>query len=71
MLKFLVMSETQSTGKYWIFFFLSVIFLIFMLVYDREYFWMALPFVCYFFLQSRKNYLKVPFAFLLIYFNTS
>jgi len=40
------MSETRSAGKYWIFFFLSVIFLIFMLVFDREYFWVALPFVC-------------------------
>jgi hypothetical protein len=39
------MSETKSTGIYWIFFFLSVIFLIFMLVFDREYFWVALPFV--------------------------
>jgi hypothetical protein len=39
------MSETQSTGKNGIFFFLSAIFLVFMLVYVREYFWIALPFV--------------------------
>ena len=46
------MNETRSAGKYWIFFFISLLFLIFMLVYDREYFWVALPFVCTSFAKS-------------------
>ncbi|HEY5408324.1 MAG TPA: hypothetical protein VIJ92_14615 [Ginsengibacter sp.] len=39
------MNESQSTGIYWLYFFLSAIGIILMLVFVREYFWMALPFV--------------------------
>ncbi len=39
------MDESQSVSKYWIFFFISSIVLILMLVFVREYFWTVLPFV--------------------------
>ncbi|MEO8412061.1 MAG: hypothetical protein ABI472_00310 [Ginsengibacter sp.] len=39
------MNETQSVAKYWVSFFISAIGIILMLVFIREYFWMALPFV--------------------------
>jgi len=42
---YFIMSETQSTLKYWIYFLISAVGIILMLVYVREYFWMVLPFV--------------------------
>ena len=39
------MDNTKPVGMYWMFFFISSIIIILMLVFIREYFWMALPFV--------------------------
>jgi len=39
------MNESQSTAPYWLYFFISAIAIILMLIFVREYFWMALPFV--------------------------
>jgi len=40
--------EKQSTGKYWIYFFIWTAILIGMVVYEpaRQFFWLALPGVC-------------------------
>jgi len=37
------MSEV-STGKYWIFFLISTVIMIAMLIWMNEWFWLALPF---------------------------
>jgi hypothetical protein len=39
------MNDRQSVTKYWIYFFISSVAIILMLVFVREYFWIALPFV--------------------------
>lgn len=39
------MNDTKASLTNWIMFFLSALGIILMLVYVREYFWMALPFV--------------------------
>ncbi|MBA2249481.1 MAG: hypothetical protein H0W12_04750 [Chitinophagaceae bacterium] len=39
------MSTMEGTGKWWIYFFISLLGLILLLVFKREIFWMALPFV--------------------------
>jgi hypothetical protein len=35
--------EQKSTGKYWLWFFIWTIILILMLVFVRQFFWLALP----------------------------
>lgn len=37
--------ERESVGKYWVFFFLSLIVQLVFLIWIREYFWIVLPFV--------------------------
>lgn len=39
------MNDSQSVTKYWLYFFISAIVIILLLVFVREYFWIALPFV--------------------------
>ncbi|HVZ96931.1 MAG TPA: hypothetical protein VG847_08660 [Chitinophagaceae bacterium] len=40
------MNDTKSTSLYWVYFFLSAVGIILMLVYVRQYFWLVLPWVC-------------------------
>ncbi len=37
------MTAQQSTGKYWIQFFIWLVVIILMLIYVRPFFWLALP----------------------------
>ncbi|MCY7421387.1 MAG: hypothetical protein LH478_06540 [Chitinophagaceae bacterium] len=39
------METTKSTGKYWLYFFISLIALILMIIFYRQFFWVVLPFV--------------------------
>jgi hypothetical protein len=48
------MNETKSSSANWIYFILSAIGIILMLVYAREFFWMSLPFVVTFFAKALK-----------------
>ncbi len=43
------MDTAKSTKKYWVYFFISLLALIGMLVFYREFFWVVLPFVVTFF----------------------
>jgi len=38
------METTKSTGKYWLYFFISLIALILMLIFATKFFWVVLPF---------------------------
>ena len=38
------METTKSRGKYWVYFFLSLIVVIIMGIYQPKYFWIVLPF---------------------------
>ncbi|WP_207496707.1 hypothetical protein [Aridibaculum aurantiacum] len=46
------METTKSTGKYWLYFFLSLIGMILMLIFKAEYFWLLLPLVVTFFAKA-------------------
>ncbi|MDE3212851.1 MAG: hypothetical protein KGM98_06425 [Bacteroidota bacterium] len=48
------MNETRASLINWIMFLLSAVGIILMLVYVREYFWMALPFVVTTFARALK-----------------
>jgi predicted RND superfamily exporter protein len=39
------METTKSTGKYWMYFFISLVVMILMIIFYREFFWVVLPFV--------------------------
>lgn len=38
-------SKSNSTGKYWLYFIISLIAMIALLIFRPEWFWVALPFV--------------------------
>jgi hypothetical protein len=46
------MSVAKPTGKYWMLFFISSAIMILMLIFLREYFWLALPFVTLYFAKA-------------------
>ena len=52
--KIFLMNETRASLINWIMFLLSAVGIILMLVYVREYFWMALPFVVTTFARALK-----------------
>lgn len=37
------MEAQKSTGKYWLYFFVWMIILIILMIYVRQFFWLALP----------------------------
>jgi predicted RND superfamily exporter protein len=43
------METTKSTGKYWLYFFISLVVMIALMVFYPHYFWTILPFVVTFF----------------------
>lgn len=46
------MSAQQSTGKYWLWFFIWLTIIILMLVFVRQFFWLALPGVVLYFAKA-------------------
>lgn len=46
------MQQEKSTSKYWLYFFISLVVIIAMLIWVRAYFWVALPFVVTFFVKA-------------------
>ena len=46
------MEAKKSTAKYWVYFLFWTIVMIVLLVYLRQYFWLALPGVCTSFAQA-------------------
>jgi hypothetical protein len=46
------MEAKNSTAKWWLWFFIWTVILIFMLIYVRQFFWMALPGVCTYFVKA-------------------
>jgi len=43
---------TQSTKKYWIYFLISLVIMIAMLIWANSWFWVALPFVLTYLVQA-------------------
>ncbi|CAN5246881.1 hypothetical protein BH11BAC6_BH11BAC6_16740 [soil metagenome] len=43
------MEATKSTAKYWIYFFLWLAIMVVLLIFLRQFFWLALPGVCTYF----------------------
>lgn len=39
------MADTANTGKYWMYFFISTVIMVAMLIWMNEWFWLAMPFV--------------------------
>lgn len=46
------METTKSTGKYWIYFFISLAVMIAMMIFVPSYFWTILPFVVTYFAMA-------------------
>jgi hypothetical protein len=46
------METTKSTAKYWVLFFLWLVIMIALLVFYRQFFWLALPGVCTYFAKA-------------------
>jgi hypothetical protein len=46
------METTKSTGKYWMYFFISLAIMIAMMIFVPSYFWTVLPFVVTFFAMA-------------------
>lgn len=46
------METTKSAGKYWLYFLIALIVMIFMSIVAPEFFWVALPFVFTFFAKA-------------------
>lgn len=38
-------SENSSTGKYWLYFLISLVIFILMLIFMNQWFWVAMPFM--------------------------
>ena len=47
------MAETKNLGKYWMYFGLSVLACLAVLVFLPEWFWVTLPFICTYFVQAK------------------
>lgn len=43
-LKIFIMAAKESTGKYWVYFIVSTLVMIAMLIWMNEWFWVAMPF---------------------------
>ena len=50
--KIIYMETTKSTGKYWLYFIISLAAMIVMLVVKPQYFWVLLPLVVTFFAKA-------------------
>lgn len=48
------MEAQQSTGKYWLYFAVSTAVMVGLMIYKREFFWLALPFVTTYFAKGLK-----------------
>jgi hypothetical protein len=46
------MESTRSTSKYWLYFFVSLIAMIAMIIFVPAYFWLLLPFVVTYFTMA-------------------
>jgi hypothetical protein len=46
------METTKSTAKYWFLFFIWLVIMIALLIFYRQFFWLALPGVCTYFAKG-------------------
>lgn len=45
-------TDTTSTGKYWLFFLISLVIFLFMLIFMNQWFWVAMPFMLTFLVMA-------------------
>jgi uncharacterized membrane protein len=46
------METTKSTGKYWLYFLISLVVMILLMIFVTKFFWLALPFVLTYFAKG-------------------
>lgn len=45
-------TTSKSTGKYWVYFLVSLVIMLAMMIWVNSWFWVALPFVMTYFVQA-------------------